>query len=585
MAAHPARRVLSVVPVRALVDLVDRTKHHFTPAATAAKRAALADLAGRTIRDARVLLRLHEALAFLRAYPDGPEILEATQGLLGTVGDRIRALLASGRGRALEETGLAGTTVRCPLSYPAARWLARRFPDAAELDWDDADAVRGLDVLLPFLAGLAEEEVPVEASVPARAWLAAIKGTAGGSDLRWLLDRLDPGPGAAARRVLYDVRELGVRWDLGETPASRTRAGIRVPRVFFHRGPLLRWRGPLRRRLGGPRAPVRQPAPREAMALLDASRAAVLVRYREVHAFNFADPRDLVVAEAGRGVAIVWFGVRAPHRLPLRAHYGYLVLKNGVPVGYGDASLLFDWVEIAYNIFDTFRHGESAFIFARLLAFLHQTFGVREVHLNPYQVGHENPEAIDSGAFWFYYKLGFRPKRRELRRLAVTERRQVTDTPGYRSSPEALARLAEGGMFVALDARAGAASRDFDAGRLSRCAAAHAAHAGHRSRERGIAAYVARRLGSDGWRRWPRPERIAFERLAPVLAAIPDLERWSGAERRALVGLARAKGGPREADYLRRMRADCRLRASLLALGCARYSSSSSSRRSSSRPK
>ena len=568
MVAHPARRVLSAMPVRALVDLLDRTKHHFTPAATAAKQAALADLAGRTIRDAGVLLRLHEALAFLRAYPDSPEILETARGRLETITSPIRALLASGRGRALEGVGLAGTALRCPLSYPAARWLTRRFPDTTEVDWDDADAVRGLDVLLPFLAGLAEEEVLVEAGVPARAWLTAIKGNARGSDLRWLLDRLDPGPGAAARRALYDVRELGIRWDLGETLASRTRAAVRVPRVFFHRGPLVRWRGPLRRRLGGPRALVRQPAPRETRELLDAARAAVLVRYREVHAFNFADPRDLVVAEAGRGVAIVWFGVRAPHRLPLRAHYGYLVLKNGVPVGYGDASLLCDWVEIAYNIFDTFRHGESAFIFARLLAFLHQAFGVRGVHLSPYQVGHENPEAIDSGAFWFYYKLGFRPKRRELRRLAVTERRQVADTPGYRSSPETLARLAEGGMFVALDGRAGAASRDFDVGRLSRRAAAHAAHAGRRGGGRGIAAHVARRLGSGGWRRWPRPERIAFERLAPVLALIPDLERWSPAERRALVRLARAKGGPREADYLRRMRAHPRLRASLLALGC-----------------
>jgi hypothetical protein len=69
------------------------------------------------------------------------------------------------------------------------------------------------------------------------------------------------------------------------------------------------------------------------------------------------------------------------------------------------------------------------------------------------------------------------------------------------------------------------------------------------------------------WRTWPQGERLAFERLAPVLGAISDLPDWSVRERRALVDVIRAKGGPREADYLRRMQAHVRLRDSLLRLG------------------
>jgi hypothetical protein len=594
MSRHRPRAPVRHSSVRALVGVLERTRADFGARAAAGKLSALAALGRRAVRDPRLLLRLHEVAAFLRAYPDTPAVLGAAEALLETVGGRVRALRGRDRAGALEGSGLAGTTVRCPLSHAAAGWLAHRFPAHAELDWEDPDTARGLERLLPFLSGLAAEEALVEASVPARAWVSALRGRTPESDLRWVLRRLGRGPGTAARRALYDAGELGVRWDLGETRASRTRARVPTARVFFQRTPLVRWRGRSRRRLLDLRVQVHEPSPGAARRLLDTARAAVLVRHREVHAFNFADPRALVLAEVGRGVTIAWFGVRRPHRLPLRAHHGYLVLKNGIPVGYGDASLLFDRVEIAYNIFDTYRHGESAFIFVRLLAFLRQALGVRAALLSPFQIGHDNPEAIQSGAFWFYYKLGFRPRSGALRRLALAERRRIEAATGYRSSPGTLARLAEGGMLLSLDRHAGLASRDFDAGRLGRHAAAARPDPapGQRASE-STAARVARRLGAVGWRRWPRSERAAFEGLAPLLDAIPGLGRWPGAARAALVAVARAKGGPREADYLARLLRHHRLRAALLALGSAArpgraaglHSASSSSRRSSSRPK
>ena len=42
---------------------------------------------------------------------------------------------------------------------------------------------------------------------------------------------------------------------------------------------------------------------------------------------------------------------------------------------------------------------------------------------HPYQIGDQNEEAIESGAFWFYRKLGFRPGRPEL--LAMTQREEA----------------------------------------------------------------------------------------------------------------------------------------------------------------
>ena len=548
----------------ALVDFLDRAKHRFTPEDRATKRKLLVALADRSIRNGPLLLRFHEALCFLRAYPDDAEILALVEDGLEKFGARVAALPAAAAG-ALDETGIAGTTVYCPLSYPAARWLVQRFPDAADVDWDDPQSEEHLEALAPLMIDLIEEEALVDVGVPYRAWLAAAKTGDPRSDLRWILDGLARGPaGADSRCALYNGLRLRTRWALGESPASRTHAKVPGCPWFFHRGALVRWRGPLTRRLPGAPVAVKRASPPQAIALLDAALAAVTVRYREVHSFNFADPGDVLVAQAGRGLQIAWFGVLPAHRLPLRAHYGYLVLKSGVPVGYGDASLLFDWCDIAYNIFETFRQGESAFIFVRLLAFLYQHFGARAFHLSRYQIGYGNDEAIESGAFWFYDKLGFRPTRADLRRLAADERRRIGRDPTYRSSRETLERLCQGGMFLSTRGRADPGVRAFAVHRVGLWAVTQSPD---RPGHRGLAAGLARWLGATRWRAWPRSERVALERLAPVLVAIPDLSRWPLRARRALVGVIRAKGGPREAEYLRRLRAHPRLRRALLRLG------------------
>ena len=72
------------------------------------------------------------------------------------------------------------------------------------------------------------------------------------------------------------------------------------------------------------------------------------------------------MAEAGRGLKILLVGVIPEFRLPLEAYYSFLVLKNGVPVGYGGGGPVFDRLEIAGNIFETFRQGESVYIFSQV---------------------------------------------------------------------------------------------------------------------------------------------------------------------------------------------------------------------------
>jgi hypothetical protein len=50
--------------------------------------------------------------------------------------------------------------------------------------------------------------------------------------------------------------------------------------------------------------------------------------------------------------------------------------------------------------------------------------------------------------------------------------------------------------------------------------------------------------------RWPREEREAFHRMAPIFGLFPSLAQWSSSDRAALVALARSKGAMQERDFV-----------------------------------
>jgi hypothetical protein len=110
-------------------------------------------------------------------------------------------------------------------------------------------------------------------------------------------------------------------------------------------------------------------------------------------------------------------------------------------------------MEVGFNLYYTFREGETAWLYARLLRLFHQLLGVTRFTVDPYQLGLHNDEAIDSGAFWFYRKLGFRPDHTEVARLLATEEKRLRANPDYRTPARILRRLAAGWMVYGPGAR------------------------------------------------------------------------------------------------------------------------------------
>src|SRR5262249_40262789 len=122
----------------------------------------------------------------------------------------------------------------------------------------------------------------------------------------------------------------------------------------------------------------------------------------------------------------------------------------GVHVGYLQGSGLGGWAEINYNIFPPWRGRDAAAIYARSLAVINAFQHVSTFIVDPYQLGADNEEAIESGAWWFYYKLGFRPRDWETRAPALREQQGATRRASYPASRSTLRKLAAFPMMLQL---------------------------------------------------------------------------------------------------------------------------------------
>ncbi len=517
------------------------------------------------------MLRFHETLCFLQAYPDDPEILELVDRALATFGARVERLGRAAR-RRLHDSGITGSTLDYPFGFPMARWLATRFPREAEVAWAALTDADRLDETLSLLATTAEGDAFSEGGMGWRQWIRVAKGGRRLSDLQLIVEVFERARlPAETRDWLFESLSLPILWRPGTAGGSRTLARAAPHATSFHDRPLERSDVDLVQALGRP-LPL-TPAPRPlAEAMIDAARVAMATRQRELHAFSYPNADDVLTVDAGRGLRLVFIGIEPDFRLPLEGYYGFLALKNGVPVSYGGGWELFGTLDFAINIFPSFRQGESPYLATQLLRAYRWIFGMRTVVIDRYQLGHESAEALRSGSFYFYHRLGFRPRDPAVVQTLAHERSKIVADPAYRSPIPTLKRLAAAEVFLTLPGGQKAPERRLRATDVSALVARDIARRfdGDRARAtRDAAERVARALGARQRGTWPPGERRAFERMSLVAALIPDLSAWPLAERRALLAVMRSKGSGSEMTYTRRLDRHRRLRRGLAALARA----------------
>lgn len=180
---------------------------------------------------------------------------------------------------------------------------------------------------------------------------------------------------------------------------------------------------------------------------------------RETDPITLSDDSELEYFELERGISVALFSTRASRRMPIDSYIGYMLFKNGVPVAYGGAWIFGNRALFGINIFEPFRGGESNLIILQLLRVYRQNFGVDSFSVEPYQYGKDNPEGIASGAYWFYYKLGFRSNEGRLRALADSEVKRMKKNVNYRSPAKVLTRFTASDITWVID-RAAAIAPD-----------------------------------------------------------------------------------------------------------------------------
>ena len=527
--------------------------------------------------DAESLIRFHDLLLFLRAFPQSRKVAYLADDLLAGIMHQVERLQASGAD--LEQfddeefSGIAGTTISDNFTYDVARWLAQRYPQQLTVEWNFEEQSRPMGVTLPRFIPLLEDDSLVEADTPFFDWMA---NAAGGPTkiLPWLLQRVADTPLTSLQRTsLYDSLAVNVTWKLGNSAASRTHARRKVSRMFYHRQPLLRRNQvSLAGEMDSPPLPVRKLSRRQGEDMLDMTRTALTVRYRELYGTTRGDPNQVFQADVGRGVQIFLWGLPQERRLPLRAYHAGLTLKNGVPINYIEGISLFEWMEVGFNTFYAFRDGETAWIYSKVLHFLHQLAGVTCFSVYPYQLGHENEEAIKSGAFWFYRKLGFRPGRPELLAITRKEEAKMTRDPAHRTSSRILRKLAAEHVFYEFGKEPPGQWDTFSTRRIGLAVQQRMAEqfGGDPEKLRRAATKALSQNLHVDLGTWSPLEQSAFEDFASVLLLASELRQWTDPQKQALADIIRAKVSADESKYLRLLQQHRGLKEIVLRLGSER---------------
>jgi hypothetical protein len=593
-----------------LLTQLEAAKNQFNPGQAAQILKLLSKLSKLNL-DPHHLIRFHEALLFLRAFPHAPSQILRIENLLNTFHQRVEKLRAANANMSVfddfDTSGIAGTTMQDTLSFDVAQWLVHRIPKNVEIAWndywDDYQAERARGNTWPRFIPLLEEDADVEANIPWSTWIDKARGRQ--NPLPWLLSQFAQLPLPARQQSeLYDSLRLPLRWKLENLKLSRTRNWTTPRHFYFHTTPLIQRREvDLEKELSKPAPKLEKLSRAAGESVLQSIREIMVVRYRELYGTTLGDPSTVVRTDLGRGVVMHFWGLPPTRRLPLRAYVAGYTLKNGVPINYIEAIGLCEWIEVGFNTFYTYRQGETAWIYAQALRCLQALTAAKCISIYPYQIGQNNEEAIDSGAFWFYRKLGFRPGRPDLQKLCEREEKKIAINPEYRTPPRTLRRLAEAHMFYDLrpptmsttEAGATVEERPFqgrvkrtlrEAGfsprrdepgpwdtfstrtaglRINRRMARE--FNGHARKIRQASTTAVIRALNLNPARWTPPQKQALENWSLVLAQIPNLTRWAPAEKHQLIKIIQAKSAPNEMAYLRQTQHHPRLRSELLRLG------------------
>lgn len=435
----------------------------FSPESTVEKIKLLKTISFLKLSAAKQIKQYHNQLLFLLSYAQN----QTMHTLASAEMQRICDLIKQNRklNDELTGSGIAHTVTQGAYSLTLIKWLLKAFPGQVTFHSFDESGIHPKDILKHCLND-AEFELSTDEKLKPVQWLQKAAATKNKAQvLIWLIESIESlKTEDLIKDQLFESLKLYVEISPSEKTFSRSFGKLDIKQYFFHEeeiikkfdeAELINKKIPAEKKLGK----------MEKEKIVTCARVALCLLIRETDPVTYSNELSIKYYELERGLSIALFSIDSKRRLPFESYAGFMMFKNGYPMSYGGAWLFGKRSLIGINIFEAFRGGESAFVFAQLLRTYRMAFGATYFEVEPYQFGKDNPEGIKSGAFWFYFRFGFRPVDKKLFELSLSEQNKIATTKGYRTSFDTLKQFTKSNLFARFDSET---TKPVDPSQLSR---------------------------------------------------------------------------------------------------------------------
>ena len=418
-----------------------------------AKLQLLNSISIKKIKSKKAAQTLNSALLFLQAYPDNKTIYKKTTELLLAVNKYIKE--NENLQYQLYNSGITNTTVCAAFGFEITKWLRKAKGRAVKFNsFESSDAQ--IQAFISVMMNKAESEIFQDCNAEWKGWLKKMRRP--GEDI---LDQLIAifeysNIRPEVKDEIWNAIGINVEIDL-ESPCCLPEL---LTKIFYHQALI-------RKELKY--EPITKPVAvkltdAEAEQIIDCSKMILVRHLREIDPISFTSSKLVSYYHLQRGISIALIALVPQRRHPIDSYMAYVVFKNGLPVAYGASWVLFNSGRIALNVFPDYRGGETKFIFNQVLQLHAQVYNLNRFTVDPYQIGKDNSDGINSGSFWVYYHAGFRPIEKTQKQLAEREEAKILADKKYRSPKTVLKTLAESRLEMLLQKTA----VNFDATDISR---------------------------------------------------------------------------------------------------------------------
>ena len=496
------------------------------------------------------LKQYHDALLFICAWPYDKKVFLLAQNEISRLAEILKQHQHNKAWQyKLSGSGLPFTELRAQYSESLTLWLLNNFHRDVRPAGASGETEMAKKLLQSMLPGVefyqaSQDELNIWKRVK------SITGYYHDQEaLQWMANIIQEQVGdPTLSDLVYDNLKIFLSWKLNDGFFTRSFLKLSPASIHFYKFPKNKVdRLSLKHR---PPPKEKKLSKEHAEKLITIARVSLAMYYSETDPFTYADEHETALFDFGGGLQIALIGMIKERQLSLENYIGYLAFQNGIPVAYGGGWLFGYRCKIGINTFPPFRGGRSSELFLQVMRLYQKAYSVKTFEVKSYQFGKNNSEGIKTGAFWFYYKLGFRPANLIIKKIAEAEYEKIKSKPSYRSPAHLLRSFTNSHLELKLKKIDAAV---FDAEKISLFVTNMIKDRFGGNRENAIMVCKREAMNFLGLKKdlfKNSPEKNVFTNWSLLLACLPGKGNWNKKQRRQFLKLIEWKVSGPEKKFL-----------------------------------